>query len=170
MTSERKDGERSDTWRHFLESYTRFRDSSRDLHASLRSFLDDPASTERLKAALQWGDANTRAAAIHAAERMKPEQRQQLFNDLLYLSSFEHGQIQYIRDLIRSLPRDWVLARIETEAEPLLAKDPANAYPRLLELYEQLDSALMLRLAQRAAAQADPDIRESGEDFLEKRT
>jgi hypothetical protein len=146
------------------ESYTRFWDSSRDLHTKLRSFLDDPANVHQLKSQMRHGG---RYAAIYAAQRMNPEQLKPLFEELLYLSSFEQGQIQYVRDLIHALPRHWVLARIETDAEPLLANDPDNAYRRLLELYEHLDSELMLRLARRAAAHTDPDIRKAGEDFLE---
>jgi hypothetical protein len=52
------------------------------------------------------------------------------------------------------LPRDWVLARIEAAAEPRLEYEQWDTYRRWLELYEHLDSALMLRLARRAAARS----------------
>ncbi|MDX1945770.1 MAG: hypothetical protein SFU86_10270 [Pirellulaceae bacterium] len=95
----------------------------------------------------------------------------ELFPDLVHLASWQHGLIQSARDAIRRLPRAWVLARIEAEAEPLLAGSSEQAqfeeYRRLLELYEQLgDSALIRRLAERAAAHHDEDVREAGQDTL----
>ena len=44
----------------------------------------------------------------------------ELFPEWVFLASWAHGAIQVPRDMILSLPRDWVLARIEQEAEPFL--------------------------------------------------
>ncbi len=72
------------------------------------------------------------------------------------------------RDAILSLPSDWVLARIEQVSEPYLLTGTHEEYRRFLELYQELDHPLTLALAQRAASHPDPDIREAGEDFLER--
>jgi hypothetical protein len=76
-----------------------------------------------------------------------------------------------VRSAIKALPRDWVLARIEAAAEPLLIASTEQfqyeEFRRLLELYEQLgNEELLARLAQRALEHDDEDVREAGQDFL----
>jgi hypothetical protein len=95
-------------------------------------------------------------------------ERMRLYGDLIFLASAAHGAIEAIRSHILSLPRDWVLRTIELEAEPYLRDGTYDEYRRFLELYELLDRDLTLKLARRAAANPDPDIREAGEDFLAK--
>ena len=91
----------------------------------------------------------------------------ELFDTLVYLASSGHGAIGRVREILLSLPRDWVLTRIEDAAEPYLRDGTYDEYRRFLELYERLDRRLMLKLAQRAAAHSDPDIQEAGQDYLE---
>jgi hypothetical protein len=107
-----------------------------------------------------------RMEALRMIPYLKEDERKELFEELVFLASWANGAVQCARDAIRSLPRDWVLARIEEAAEPLLAAGTDDEYRRFLELYELLDRALTLRLARRAAASEDLDIREAGEDFL----
>jgi hypothetical protein len=64
------------------------------------------------------------------------------------------------------LPRDWLVAHIERYAESLLGYEDYEEYRRLLELYSLIDRDPTLRLARRAAAHDDADIKEAGEDFL----
>ncbi len=109
-----------------------------------------------------------RSAAIRFFPYLPLPERQQLFPDLVFLATVGHGSIQAVRDLILSLPRDWVIERIEREAEPLLQKGDYEEHRRFLELYELLDADMTQRLARRAAANPDPDIREAGEDHLSK--
>ncbi|HEX3315717.1 MAG TPA: hypothetical protein VHR72_12530, partial [Gemmataceae bacterium] len=59
-------------------------------------------------------------------------------------------------------------AEIEATAERYLHNGTYDEYRRFLELYWLLDRDMTGRLARRAAASTDPDIRESGDDFLEK--
>ena len=61
-----------------------------------------------------------RAAAVRVLPYLSVAERMELFPDLVHLASWGHGLIQAARDAICSLPRDWVLARIEAVAEPLL--------------------------------------------------
>ena len=109
-----------------------------------------------------------RMAAFRLLNSVRPSERQELFGELMLLASFAHGAIQVVRDAILSLPRDWVLEHIEEQAESLLRDGTYDEYRRMLELYYALDRDLTRRLARRAAARADEDIREAGEDFLEK--
>jgi len=160
--------EQSGSWEAFLDSYIAFRNASLDLNQRWRSFMSDrDGAAARLKTALRGAGVN-RGAALYALSNMTADELSQYFSELVYLASYEHGSIQTPREMIRSLPRKWVLANIEHEAEPLLARGEYDTWRRLLELYYQLDPALTRRLASRAAAHTDSDVREAGEDFLEK--
>jgi hypothetical protein len=109
-----------------------------------------------------------RSAALRFFSYLTGAEQQQLFPDLVFLASSAHGSIDFVRDLILSLPRDWVLNNIEREAEPHLREGTYDEYRRFLELYELLDVGMTQRLARRAAVHSDPDIREAGEDYLVK--
>jgi hypothetical protein len=140
--------------------------SHRAFALALQEFL--AGGTERvavLREALRGSDRNT---ALYVAPSLTVPERMELFPEWVFLASWGHGAIQAARDMILSLPRDWELARIEQEAEPFLRDGSDDEYRRLLELYELLDRDLALALAHRAAAHADPDIREAGEEFLDK--
>jgi hypothetical protein len=139
--------------------------------ASLRAFLIAP-STERVKAVRHaLHKAKEREAALQVLQRMSPQEQMDLFPDLVRLASCGHGHVQMVRSAIKALPRDWVLARIEAAAEPLLIASTEQfqyeEFRRLLELYEQLgNEELLARLAQRALEHDDEDVREAGQDFL----
>jgi hypothetical protein len=109
-----------------------------------------------------------RVTALGVAALLSIEERRQLFRELLSLASFEHGFIGKVRELILSLSHEWLLANIERETESLLQNGTDEEYRRLLELYSEIDQSLTIRLAQRAAAHNDGEIREVGEYFLKK--
>ncbi len=104
--------------------------------------------------------------AIYTLRSLKDTDLQALFSELVSLASSAHGALEAIREAILSLPREWVLARVEAVAEPLLADGTYDEYRRLLELYELLDPVLTHKLAARAVQHPDPDIQEAGQDFL----
>lgn len=101
------------------------------------------------------------------APAMKPSELIELFDVWVEWAAYGHRFVGVVRDIIKSLPGEWVLSNIETYAEPLLRDGTYEEYRRLLELYIELDPALTRRLAQRASMSADEDIREAGEDFLD---
>ncbi len=70
------------------------------------------------------------------------------------------------RELLLKLPRSWLLTRIESTAEPLLAKGTYEDYRSLFALYQQLSPVLARNLARHASSHQDPDIHEAGQDFL----
>jgi hypothetical protein len=90
-----------------------------------------------------------------------------LLDSFVAVASWGTGQVQYARELISSLPREWVLERIERTAEAHLRGGTEWEYRRILELNSELDPNLTIRLARRAAAHSDAEIREAGEAFLE---
>jgi hypothetical protein len=109
-----------------------------------------------------------RSAALRFFSYLTVSEQEQLFPDLVFLASSAHRSIDFVRELILLLPRDWVLINIEREAEPHLGEGTYDEYRRFLELYELLDADMTQRLARRAVAHADPDIREAGEEYLVK--
>ncbi len=140
--------------------------SSEAFHAF---FSDGVNRVPSMRRGLRGGTGGMgQAAAIRFFPYLTLAERKELFPDLVILASVGHGSIQAVRDLILSLPRDWVIERIEREAEPLLQQGDYEEYRRFLELYELLDADMTQRLARRAAASPDPDIREAGEDHLVK--
>jgi hypothetical protein len=129
------------------------------------AFLTDAGNrVDALRAALRT--AAQRGTALRVLPFCSPAERQLLFDDLLRLCSVGHSDVLLCREAILSLPRDWVLARVERAAEPLLSAGGEEEYRRLLELYAELDTGLTRRLADRAARHEDPDVREAGTDFL----
>jgi hypothetical protein len=121
-----------------------------------------------LRDALLAGNGNQRAAALHLLDHMPVEERQQLFPELLELARSAHGPVGAVRDLIASLPRDWVLTHIDPLVETILRGEEYDDYWMMVELYEQLDRERALQLARRARAHTDADIRELGELALER--
>ncbi len=139
---------------------------------SLRAFLVGPAGQRvaLVRQALRIPGAD-RAAAVRILPYLNSSERMELFADLVQLASWGHGLIQPVRDAICSLPREWVVARIESVAEPLLVgsheQSQFEEYRRLLELYQQLgDVALLKRLTERALQHRDQDVRDAGQEFL----
>lgn len=113
-------------------------------------------------------DPVQRGTALRTLFDMQIKERQQLFDDLVDLASVGHADIALCRKVILSLPRDWVVSHIESSAEPLLYQGTYEEYRRLLELYIDIDHDLAYRLATRALQNNDADIREAGEDFIER--
>jgi hypothetical protein len=116
-----------------------------------------------LKKALQ--NPSERGTALRLLEYLDVEERQMLFNDLVDLASVAHSDIALVRQVILSLPKDWLLANIEASTEPLLENGTYEEYRRLLELYIDIDLSVGQRLVKRALEHEDPDIREVGEDM-----
>lgn len=109
-----------------------------------------------------------RMTALRDAKQLRQDELQGLLPDLLFLASWGHGTTHIARELIRSLPRDWVLQNIEQQAEPLLASGNDEDYLRLIEVYRELDPNLARRLAMRASAHTNPEIALVGREFLEE--
>jgi len=141
-----------------------------ELNASkaFRAFFSDGVDrVPWVRHGLRFGGMG-RSAALRFFSYLTPLEQQQLFPDLVFMASWGHGSVGFARELILSMPRDWVLNNVEREAELHLREGTYDEYRRFLELYELVDAGMTQRLARRAAAHSDPDVREAGEDFLLK--
>lgn len=146
-------------WRRLVDSHKAFA-------LALRDFLSGDIDRVALMRNALRGEG--RLTAIYVLSHLTVSELQQLFSELVFLASFSHGPIQAVRNAILSLPREWVIVHIEETAEPFLLSGTYDEYRRLLELFIDLDRDLALRLAHRAAAHPDHDIKEAGEDFLSR--
>jgi hypothetical protein len=134
---------------------------------ALASMESLDGKVDRVAVIRQALQSPSKQTAVYLLRSLRQSELQELFDDLVFQASYSHGSIQAIRDAILSLPRDWVVLRIEDVVEPLILDGTDDEYRRILELYAALDPTLVRRLAQRAANRPDPDIREVGEDFLQ---
>ena len=144
-------------WDNLVQTYLQFAQASSDFTKS---------SINRVKIIRKGLQSKNRTTAIYFLKVLKQDEIQELFSELVYLASFNHGAILAIRESILSLPREWVLSHIENAAESYLSEDDGEAYRRFLELYQQIDSKLMEKLANRAVRSENVDAKEAGMDFL----
>lgn len=73
--------------------------------------------------------------------------------------------IELGRDAAASLPRPWLLERIEGIADRMFNYDDDWEYRCLLELYGRLDASLLSRLITRGLASPNAGIAEAAQDF-----
>jgi hypothetical protein len=144
-------------------------DSLVDAHSNyvlrLQSFLSQ--GVDRVEILRESLRGRGRATALEVSEYLSLSEKMALFENWVFLASFSNGFIDYVRKTILSFPKDWVLSRIEAEAEKYLAEGTYDEYRRFLELYYDLDLNLTRKLALRAVESDDADIKEAGEDALE---
>ena len=122
-------------------------------------------SSEIIRRALLGGE---RATALYVLKSMSVDEIRNCAKELVFLSSFSHGAVEFVRTILLRLPREYLIGVIPSIAEPILSSGTDDEYRRILELYEKIDGALTEQLARRAAANADPDIQEAGIDFLNR--
>ncbi len=121
-----------------------------------------------VREALNKPGGNNRAAALALLQEMSAEERQQLFPELVQLARAAHGPVAVVRKIVASLPREWVLAKIDAELGRILEEQQYDDYWMFIELLGELDHERAVKLAHQAAATDDPDIRELGNDMLAK--
>lgn len=143
--------------------------SNTDFALAWQEFFSDGADRVSLiRKGLFLPHGEDRATGLRLLERMDVSEQLQLFPELINLARAVHGPVGFIWGLILSLPRDWVLTHIEPEVDAILRNEEEDDYWMFLQLYEQLDAGLALKLARRAASHVNPDIRELGEDSLQR--
>jgi hypothetical protein len=149
-------------WHRLLEADTEVLRAQHELFTRCRTTLIDI-----LRAGLYTPDERRTAFRI-ASMIYDSEQRKPLFPAFLRLACepTHISDITAARRAILSLPRAWVLEKIEIEAANLLDWDDDWIHRRFLELCSLLDRDLTIRSARKATTHQNPDIREAGEDFL----
>lgn len=147
------------------EIWDRLVESHKKLSQALKEFFAEGVNRVALmRDAFHRGDI---ATALYVAPHLTSQELQQLFSELIRLSTAP-GYAGTIRRIILALPQEWVLANIEQAVESILQQEATeNEYRRILELYLELDHQLTYKLAQQAVKHSDEDIREAGEDFLD---
>jgi hypothetical protein len=144
-------------WQELIEHEANY------IQARMAFFNQAPNKLATIQTALH--DPAQRGTAFRLLDFLPLDDRQRLFPDLLELASVAHSDLDQCRQAILTLPKQWLLAHIETTAETLLDHGTDEEYRRLLELYLHIDRALAQRLATQALHHPDSDIREVGEDF-----
>ena len=147
-----------DLWQHFVNA------ENTSIGARMELFSKLPALVALVRRGLH--QPSERSAALHIAAMLPTREKRAILPDLVSLASFVHGSTREARNIILSLPRKWLRDNIEEYAESILHRDNYEEYASLLELYMRIDHDLALRLALRAVAHNDPDIRDVGETFL----
>lgn len=114
-------------------------------------------------------DPRERTTAFRIAGLLKEEQRKALLPDLVSLACepTSFPTIINARRAILALPKEWVLKHMDPSIERILKSEDDWEYRRLLELCSLLNRDLTLKIATIAASHQNPDIRESGTDFLQ---
>lgn len=106
--------------------------------------------------------------AVFFLDYLKVEELEALFDDLVLLAGRSERSLWAIRNIIATMPPEWVRAHIDKAVEPLLSTDDFLEYRLLLELCAGIDRDLTLKVACKGVEHSDYDIREAGEEFLEK--
>ncbi|MDH5606902.1 MAG: hypothetical protein OEY93_08445 [Anaerolineae bacterium] len=153
-----------DSWNMYVNSV------KKGLQNQYEKYLMDFLSSKEdivifLKHQLYSDDRNY---AFGVIEHLKEEDKKKLFKDIVYFTSFSHGATLYFRNIIKGLPRKWVVNNIEEIINGILENGTYDEYRRVLELYIELDDELTKKVAIRAIHHEDLDIKEAGEDFLQK--
>lgn len=140
-------------------------------HVPFRQAVDEflACTREQRIEAIKSNYQGNRPLVILLLKALVPaEDLMELLPFLLSHAESIHGYLGAFRSIILRMPKDWLADHIEGAAEPLLQSGDDGTYRRFLELYVNIDPALVRRLAERALASTDPDTREAGADFLEK--
>ncbi|MBU7584273.1 MAG: hypothetical protein KAF91_15390 [Nostoc sp. TH1S01] len=99
------------------------------------------------------------------------EQKKQILRELLELSRCDHSDLQLTWEIILSMPREYVLSKIEEWMDWLIPapteKEQYVVYRSLLALFIHMDENITYRLAKRAKEDTDEDVKEAGEDYLQ---
>lgn len=140
-------------WRALFESYTSY-------ITRLNEFLTQAGDRViQIRRGLMSSSPPERAFALTCFERLDISEQRSLL-DLLVGDCTDVRVAVTAREIIRALPRDFVLANVEQCARGYTDGSDYMDYAMLMDLYDSLDKDLMMRLVTMAKLHADPDIRE----------
>ena len=144
-------------WQHYLRAHTEFATAIFHLWSQATN------NVEIVRSNLA---PETREAALLFATWLSVEEQKELLKEFVYMVAgaydTKHG---YALDIIKSLPREWLISHIEASIEDLLPILDDNDYYQLLGLYAYLDRGLELRLLEHIDKHDDPEIREVSEHY-----
>lgn len=146
-------------WQRFVQSYLELARASNDF------LSNDVNRVPILKQALL---GQGRPAAVYILGLLSSNELQRLFDELVYLASWDNGMSGTVYQAILSIPKEWLLENIEIVSEPYLENGSGEVYRLFLGLFYKIDTELTRKLALRALEQDDHDVREAGQDFLDR--
>src|SRR5687768_10306025 len=119
-----------------IEVWQRLVNSHKEISLASQAFLLGDVNRVLLMRQELYGRDN--AVAFYFLTYLKKEELIELFDILVPLASTGHNSVLRVREVILSLPHDWVIKNIERFTEPLLAEGTEEEYRRFLELYFEL--------------------------------
>ena len=122
---------------------------------------------EREKALICNYSGNRPLTVLLLRDYVPVEDLKALLPFLLSNAESVHQYLFAFRTIILRIPREWLMAHIEEAAQSILKDGDDETYPRLIELYIQIDRSLAIRLANQAIASVDAETRAVGSEFLE---
>lgn len=158
-----------DTWSRLVETHCSPSATSSESERARETLLAGGNRVSTIKSHLVrdpfWWLAHSLVGELTIEERvvLLPELIHRLFNTRI-------GDLLEIYDLLLSLPKERLLAEVETLAKPHLAQNDDQDWAILLTLCEEIDSALAVRIAVTATENEAAETREVGFAFLAKKT
>lgn len=122
-----------ENWKHLINQQNAYLETRRNFATQCLNKKDI------IKQALH--NPTERRTALEIFELLNIKEQKTLFGELIRLASVGHSDIELVRQVILSFPRQWVLENIEKNAEPVLKQGTDEEYRRLLELYLDLGSS-----------------------------
>lgn len=145
-------------WQRVIDSHQHYSQSFHDFVTS---------RSDKIKVLRKALRGNDRHLALRTVPLLTVAEKKALLPEWVDLARAAHGPYQIAWNVIESLPRQWVLKRIEKQVNAILASDVETDYWMFLQLFSKLDLSLKQKLAQRAACHANSEIRELGENCPE---
>jgi hypothetical protein len=109
-----------------------------------------------------------RDVALNFVPLLPPPAQEQLLDALLPLAAeLDVGSCNRAAQILLSLPREWLVKELKQSVSRFLDNED-EITPELLELYFQVDQPATRQLAEKAAAAAEPMLRDLGEHFLRR--
>lgn len=107
------------------------------------------------------------AVALDIASSLDSSKVSELLPELVNMST-AHGYALRAREIILSLPHNWLITCIEEVAEPILQSGDDFEFRQIFQLYLEIDRTLAVKLGEKAINGSDEYIREVGKELLEQ--
>jgi hypothetical protein len=153
MTLEKSEEE---FWQHMLSAYMKYVEKSGEF---FQSNLD---RVKILREGFQRGDT---PVVLDLASGLDVSELIQLLPELLYISTAP-GYARKAREIILSMPQEWLLLNVEEAAESIMKANDEEDFRRLFELYLEIDHELAEKFSERVLNHSDEYIRDIGQDFV----
>lgn len=154
-----------DCWQELDEAYTQF-SNAKNKYLKLREAAMRSIDVAEV---LKLGTPGVpRDIAFEKAANLSIGKRKEIFPDLVAYASYTHGFTEASRNLILSLPREWVLSNIEKIADPILKNGGYEEYSAILALYKLISPSIFNSLINYCASSDNSELREAASNYIGK--